>query len=364
MSAMFSFINILKIDLTFTSYRIIVFCFSTAFIVSFFTIPVILFFAKKYKLVDSPDDRKIHILPMPTLGGVAIYTGMIVSLFCWYPFPNDSLFKYLLIPISLLFILGIIDDLKNIPAIYKFILEIILALTVSYAGIRISSFEGLFGIWEIPVVAQYFITVITIVGLTNAFNLIDGIDGLAGSLGFMSLIALGFFLNLSSDQLTPLIAFSFAGGLLAFLYFNLNPAKIFMGDTGSLVMGFVIVISCIRLINVNHNSLTTATLSNSPIMSMGLVFIPLFDMVRVFIIRIWQGKSPFTADKIHIHHMLLSNGFSHEAATQILCLVHGIILFSVYWLKDLRMEIVLSFLIFFMLAIVQIFKHLKPISFK
>lgn len=351
--------DLLKIDLTLFYYKDILLSLLTAFTVCLLTIPVIIRFAKKFNLLDTPNSRKLHASPMPTLGGIAIFIGMMISLVFWYPILENNLMFYFFISVFVMFLIGIWDDLKNIPAIIKFIIQLVLSFIIAWSGIRITSFEGFFFIWELPEIFQYFITILLITGLTNAFNLIDGIDGLAGSLGFMSLIGLGIFLHISGDTIMMLIDFALAGSLLAFLYFNLSPARIFMGDTGSLVIGFVIAVSCVHLINFNQSELVTS-LSNALILSLGLVMIPVFDMIRVIVIRIVKGKSPFTADQNHIHHILLSNGFPHEKVTQKICLVHGVVLLVVYWMQDLKMEYSMLILFVFLLLVVEFFKRHKP----
>ena len=173
----------------------------------------------------------------------------------------------------------------------------------------------------------------------------------------MSLITLGIFLTMSGDVNTALIAFALAGGILAFMYFNLNPARIFMGDTGSLVLGFVVAVLCIRLIQVNAFTFNPV-LPHAPVFVLGLVLIPVFDTLRVFATRIWVGNSPFKADKTHIHQLITNQGFSHGFAAKIICFIHGFILLEVYWLKELRMELVLAILIAFMLLTTILLKNL------
>ena len=249
------------------------------------------------------------------------------------------------------------DDLKDLSAKYKFVIQLALAVLIALSGIRITSFDGLFGIYGLPLTAQYTFTVLAIVGITNAFNLIDGIDGLAGGLGFMSLITLGLFLTMSGDINTALIAFALAGGFLAFLYFNFNPARIFMGDTGSLMLGFVVAVLAIRLLQVNIASVHPV-LSNAPVFILGIVLIPVFDTLRVFAVRIWRGKSPFEADKTHIHHLLTNKGYSHAFAAKLICFVHGFILIEVYWLRNLRQEWVLLILTVFMLLVTLFLRNI------
>jgi len=155
-----------------------------------------------------------------------------------------------------------------------------------------------------------------------------------------------------------LIAFSLAGGLLAFLYFNFNPARIFMGDTGSLVLGFVVAIMCIRFMQVN-NAIANPIVPHAPIFALGMVLIPVFDTLRVFSLRMWKGKSPFSPDKTHIHHLLTNSGFSHAFAAKLICTIHAFILMEVYWMKDLRQEWTLFFLALAMIVFVLALMHLS-----
>jgi len=285
-SIMKSHFNLLQLDLYFYNYKFALLCFITAFVITLITIPPIIGLIKKYKLYDLPNDRKEHSAPIPTMGGIAIIAGMMIALFLWFPFSNSVPLISFFFSIAVLFALGIMDDLKDLSAKYKFIVQACLAALIALSGIRITSFEGLFGIHELPLTAQYTFTFLAIVGITNAFNLIDGIDGLAGGLGFMSLVILGIFLTMSGDVNTALIAFALAGGMLAFMYFNLNPARIFMGDTGSLILGFVVAVLCIRLIQLNVFT-PNPVLPNAPVFVLGIVLIPVFDTVRVFATRIW-----------------------------------------------------------------------------
>jgi len=334
----------LQIELNFSEYKIALLCFITAFAVAMVSFPPLIRILNRYQLHDKPGLRKEHSIPTPTLGGIAIIAGMLVSVTLWFPFSFSTEIVTSLIAMTLLFAMGITDDLKDLSAKYKFIVEVALASLIALAGLRITTFGGLFGFGEIPVPAQYTITIVAIVGITNAFNLIDGIDGLAGGLGFMSLTTLGIFLTMSGDKSFGLIAFALAGGMLAFLYFNMNPAQIFMGDTGSLVLGFVVAILCTRLIQLN-NIAVEPLFRNTPLFALAIVLIPVYDTVRVFTLRMWKGQSPFNADKTHIHHLLTNAGLGHGLSSTIICLVHGFILMEVYWLNELRPELILSILV-------------------
>ena len=355
-----SHINLLQLDLYFSNYRFALLCFITAFVVTLITIPPIISLIKKYNLYDRPNARKEHSVPIPTMGGIAIVAGMMIALFLWFPFSNAVPQISFFFSIAVLLALGIMDDLKDLSAKYKFIVQAGLAILIALSGIRITSFDGLFGITELPLTAQYTLTFLAIVGITNAFNLIDGIDGLAGGLGFMSLITLGMFLTMNGDVNTALIAFALAGGILAFMYFNLNPARIFMGDTGSLMLGFVVAVLCIRLMQINI-SVSSPVLPHALVFIAAIVFIPVFDTLRVFATRIWSGKSPFVADKTHIHHLLTNQGFSHSFATKLICFVHGFILIEVYWLRALQPELILAILTVFMLLVTVLLKSLGSV---
>ena len=350
-------LHLLQLDLYLHDYKFALLCFITAFVVTLITIPPIISLVKKYRLYDMPGVRKEHTEPIPTLGGIAIVAGLMTSMFLWFPLGTQIPQVSFFFSIVALFALGIMDDLKDLSAKYKFIVQIALASLIALSGIRITSFDGLFGIYELPVSAQFTFTVLAITGITNAFNLIDGIDGLAGGLGFMSLITLGIFLTISGDINTALIAFGLAGAMFAFLFFNFNPAKIFMGDTGSLVLGFVIAVLGIRLMQMNVMAPNPVVL-NAPVFVLGIVLIPVFDTIRVFALRIWKGKSPFEADKTHIHHLLTNAGFNHNFAAKLICFLHGFILIEVYWLRALQPELILGILIVFMLLSVVVLKNM------
>jgi UDP-GlcNAc:undecaprenyl-phosphate GlcNAc-1-phosphate transferase len=352
-----SHIHLLNIDQFFGTYKLAMLSFITAFIFTLIAIPPIISFIKRYRLYDLPNARKEHSSPIPTMGGVAIMAGMMVALCMWFPFKENMAQLSFFFCVATLFAIGIMDDLKDLSAKYKFIVQTALALLIATSGIRITTFDGLFGIYDLPITAQYTFTFLAIVGITNAFNLIDGIDGLAGGIGFMSLITLGSFLTLNGDINTALIAFALAGGILAFLYFNFNPAKIFMGDTGSLVLGFVIAVLSIRLMQIN-NVAANPVLPHASIFVLGIVLIPLFDTLRVFATRIWKGKSPFMADRTHIHHLLTNQGFSHSFAAKVICVIHGFVLFEVYWLRGLSQELTLVILAALMLFTCLLLKNM------
>ncbi|MGZ3950454.1 MAG: glycosyltransferase family 4 protein [Flavisolibacter sp.] len=351
--------KLLQIDLSFSAYKLGILAFVTAFVVAMILMPPLIRVIYRFKLFDVPDDRKEHATPIPTMGGIASSLAMAVACLFWFEFKRDAFEASFFFSIAVLFAIGMMDDLKNLSARYKFAIQIAVALLIAFSGVRITSFNGLFGIYQLSTVAQYTFTMLAITGITNAYNLIDGIDGLAGGLGFMSLVILGIFLTLCGDANTAIVAFALGGGLLGFLYYNFNPAKIFMGDTGSLVLGFVTAVLCIRLIELN-TTVQFPILPHSPIFALSVVMIPVFDTLRVFALRIWSGRSPFSPDKNHIHHLLTNNGWSHSFAAKLLCGVHALVLIVGYFLKDLPQIGGLLVLISLMLITILIFQRLKP----
>jgi len=349
--------NLLQASLNFSDFKFGLLTYVMAFVLTLIFIPPVIFMVKRFRLFDRPNARKEHSVPTPTFGGISIFAGMMVSLVFWFKFYNHPSIITFFLSMILLFGVGIMDDLKDLAARYKLVIEAGVASLLAVSGIRITSFGGLFGINELHITAQYLITVITIVGITNAFNLIDGIDGLAGGLGFMSLVTLGIFLTISKDLNYAMIAFALAGALLGFLYFNFNPARIFMGDTGSLMLGFVISVLCVQLMKINSIH-PTPVVPNIYVFTLGIVMIPVFDTLRVFGTRIWKGRSPFSADKTHIHHLITNKGFTHAFAARVICVFHGFILILVYWMKNWKPELQLIVLFCCMLILVYLFSHI------
>jgi UDP-GlcNAc:undecaprenyl-phosphate/decaprenyl-phosphate GlcNAc-1-phosphate transferase len=349
--------QLLQIDFDFHSYKIGILSFVTAFVIAMMLIPPLIYLINRYKLYDVPDLRKEHNIPIPTMGGIAVCIGMTLSCVLWFKFSKDLFTVSFFFSIIVLFAIGILDDMNDLRARNKLVLQLALACLIAFSGVRITSLNGILGVYELPLPAQYTLSIIAVAGITNAFNLIDGIDGLAGGLGFMSLVILGMFLTLCGDVNIALIAFALSGGLLGFLYYNFNPARIFMGDTGSLVLGFVTAVLTVRLIQINSTGLPV--LPHAPVFGLSLVLIPVFDTLRVFAVRIWNGKSPFDPDKTHIHHLLTNNGWSHNFSSKLICGVHALVLIAGFFLKNVRQEIGVVILFTIMLISVLFFQRLR-----
>jgi UDP-N-acetylmuramyl pentapeptide phosphotransferase/UDP-N-acetylglucosamine-1-phosphate transferase len=289
---------------------------SVAFIISFLAIPVVLQIAEQKRLYDIPDERKVHTQAVASLGGVGIFGGfLLASLLSIQGYLNPE-FQYFFAAALVIFFLGLKDDLVVLSASKKIVGQIIAAsILIHLGGIRINSMHGLFGFDQLPEAFELALSYFTIIVIINSFNLIDGIDGLAGSLGVLTMVVFGTYFFAIGFQAYALLAFALAGSLVAFLIFNHPPAKIFMGDSGSLMIGLINAIMVIKFINVASDPSIAVPLASSVAIGVAILIIPLLDTLRVFAIRIFNGRSPFTPDRNHIHHLLLSRGLSHAGVT-------------------------------------------------
>ena len=286
----------------------------TAFIITFFAIPVIIQIAKSKKLFDEPDERKVHKSVIPTLGGLGIFAGFIVATLLGAPDSPDL--KYFAASFIVIFFLGLKDDILVISANKKFIGQIIAAIIImQFGNVYISDMHGFLGIHVIPHYASIFLTLFTIIVITNAFNLIDGIDGLAGTLGFITTVVFSAYFYYANELTYSVMAIALSAAILGFLIYNFSPAKIFMGDTGSLLIGIVNAILVIKFINVAGMPGESFSLHSAPALGFAILIVPLFDTLRVFGLRILDRRSPFSPDRIHVHHYLLDLGFSHKKIT-------------------------------------------------
>jgi UDP-GlcNAc:undecaprenyl-phosphate/decaprenyl-phosphate GlcNAc-1-phosphate transferase len=299
----------------------VIICFLLAFFITSVLIPSIVSIAQAKSFVDIPNERASHSARTPTLGGIAIFIGILISslmLLNFYYIPKG---QYIIAGLIIVFFIGYKDDLVGITPYKKFFGQIIAALIViEFGQIHLTNLHGFLLIYTITNNFGLVLSLITIIGLTNCFNLIDGIDGLAATLGILASAAFGAWFYLTGNFEWAVLSAGMIGALVAFLYFNLfsRTNKIFMGDTGSLILGFFISILAIRFNEASINVTGPFAVMAAPAVSIGIVIIPVFDTIRVFITRLVLNKQPFYPDKTHIHHYLLNLGFSHLASTAIL----------------------------------------------
>jgi len=282
-------------------------------IICLLLIPVIIQLSLRFKLVDVPNERKVHTKIISRLGGMGIFISTAIA--CLLATTSlDAFTKWpiLFISITALFTVGIWDDLKNISAKLRFVLQILFSTAVATTGIRLTSLHGVFGIEELNIFWQYFLTIVIITGSTNAFNLIDGVDGLAGGMALIGLIVLSSIAYILGLYSLLIILLAFTGAVMGFLKNNFSPAKIFMGDGGSLVLGYLL--SCVGILLIEQSNQVQSSISPSRVALsvFAILIIPVFDSLRVFAHRIRKGMSPLKADKTHIHHLFLVAGLNHK----------------------------------------------------
>lgn len=296
----------------------------TAFLLTYLAIPSIINVANKKNLMDEPGERHSHTNKIPTLGGIGIFAGVIFSIVLWTPFDVFQDLQYILCAFIIIFLIGAKDDILPMSPTRKLLGQIFTAgLIVFKANIRLTSLFGIFGIYEIPYVASILLSLFTILVIINAFNLIDGINGLSGGISTLISLVLGIWFLLVDRIEYAIIAFALVGSVIAFLKYNVTPAKIFMGDTGSLLVGLICAILTIKFIEY-HNIIPDSqyAVTSAPAVAIGILILPLFDTLRVFVIRILKGKNPLTPDRNHIHHLLIDAGLSHMQATSLLIFVN------------------------------------------
>ncbi len=298
-----------------------------SFLLAVFAIPSIIFVAHIKNLLDEPNKRTVHLSLTPRLGGLAIFAAFMSSLTIFGSL--DHGIQQLLAGCIILFFIGLKDDLVSVSAFKKFFVQILAAGIIIFIGdIRITSFQGVFGIFEIDEKLSYLFTFLVIMGISNSINLIDGLDGLAGSILLIITLSFGLYLHYyGGDNYSAyaMVAVCLAGGIIGFLRFNFKNALIFMGDTGSLVSGLIVAVLAIQFIEMNK-------IPAGPSVAVSILIVPIFDTLRVFTIRVVNGVSPFSPDKNHLHHQLLKMGLNQGGTVGVLILFNIlVILVSIYF---------------------------------
>ncbi|MEO8066268.1 MAG: MraY family glycosyltransferase [Flavobacteriales bacterium] len=320
----------------------ILFGFLTALIVVLFTMPSLIKVARLKHLVDEPGDaRKLHRRSVPTIGGIILFAAIIFAFALWFPGSGQlkmpdlgykalyssmgqyyKEFKFVIAAMVLLFFIGVKDDIIGFSPVKKLVGHIVVGyILVIMAGIRITSMHGTFGIYELgdewSIAFSFFVYIV----LVNAINLIDGVDGLAGGIGTICALAFGCWFYLAGDVPLALLSAVLAGALIGFLVFNYHPARIFMGDSGSLIIGAILSVLAMNLVDHDITRLPPwLARVPTPLFAMGVLAYPLVDTFRVFVSRAARGVSPFAADKNHIHHRLMAHGLGHRGTTIVLYL--------------------------------------------
>jgi UDP-N-acetylmuramyl pentapeptide phosphotransferase/UDP-N-acetylglucosamine-1-phosphate transferase len=266
------------------------------------------------------------------MGGISIFIGFLIATLIWMDFSEWQTSRYVLSSLFIVFILGVRDDIVPFQARQKLFGQIVAVIILLFSGIQIHSFYGVFGVNEIPSVIGYFITAFVIVLITNSFNLIDGLDGLAATVSMVALTFFGVWFFLVGDSVFASLCFAMIGGILAFLVFNWSPAEIFMGDTGAMVIGMLLGVLVIHFMNTNYELHDEHSMKYAGTVASGVavIIIPLSDTLRIIILRVSRGQSPFSPDKSHIHHAIMRLGMTHAQTSMILGAVN-LFFISLVW---------------------------------
>jgi UDP-N-acetylmuramyl pentapeptide phosphotransferase/UDP-N-acetylglucosamine-1-phosphate transferase len=286
--------------------------FGFSMFITLILVPLWITICRKWNLFDEPDNRKHHASNIPSMGGIAIFAGIFISFLVFADIHDHDQFRYLFGATVILFFTGFFDDLMTVPMINKLLIQIASSIVVFYGGFRVADLHGVLWIHEIPEWLQLPVTLLLIVAFTNAYNFIDGSDGLAGMLGVVISAGLGMVFLVHGAVDYAVLSLCLTGALIGFLFFNFAPASIFMGDTGSLVIGFILAVCSVEAMSLHA---TAPGLINIPAFMFALLLVPLYDIARVFLVRISNGSSPFMPDRSHLHHVLLRHHFGHRTVS-------------------------------------------------
>ena len=345
----------------------IILAFITAFTLTYFAIPSIIKVARIKNLCDEPGERRSHTVSTPSLGGVAIFAGVIFSIILWTPFDVFGDLQYILCAFIVIFLVGARDDIVPVSPTNKLIAQLFATcILVFKSNVLITSMYGLFGIGDLPIIVSYALSIFTILVIINAFNLIDGINGLSGSIGTLISLTFGTWFILIDRLELAIIAFTLAGSTIAFLKYNVTPARIFMGDTGSLLLGIVCSILAIKFLEWNkiiqtipeYSYLQPFHVKSVPAVAIGIMILPLFDTLRVFTMRVLRGRSPMSPDRNHIHHLLIDFGFTHMKATGVLVLVNTLFILMAINLQQIGSFNLIMLILFMATALTGILFYL------
>lgn len=343
--------------------------FVTAFILVYYSIPLIIRIANANDLYDTPDGhRKVHTSNTPRLGGVAVFLSIMLSFVCWgFAFQYDAPVPFIAATLIILFFTGLRDDVSPMKAKQKLALQLLATgLIVLVTDLRVDSFFGILGIYELPYIASVLFSFFIVIVIINAMNLIDGIDGLAGGLTAIVSLTYAVWFFIIDEQIYCLLGVLTGASQIAFLRFNfsMDPRlRIFMGDCGSMVAGGVLSILTLRFIDTGQDN-PVFFLNAGPSIAIAILIIPLFDTLRVFILRVSKGHSPFRADRNHLHHLFLNLGLTHRTTSVILYTINIVYISVAFLLSNFLVVHHLLIIFFSGLIVLNLLPALIKVVFK
>ena len=341
---------------------IVLVVFFSSFLTTWILTPKIIGIIKFKKLMDNPNSRSSHIEKTPTLGGITFFISSIFALYVIQFFGYNGITMGIIVSLIILFFVGLKDDLMILSAQTKLLAQITaITFVISNPNILITDFNGYFGLGSIPVFLALLLCFTIMIFMINAYNLIDGIDGLAGGLGALMFLTYGIIFYDLEIYFYCLLSFAAFGFLIAFLRYNLSiDKKIFMGDTGTLIVGFIIGYLTLRFLSLSEIEFRKILIrpSNKFLIALAITFFPSIDVIRVILIRIIKKRQPFMPDRSHIHHLLIDKGLSHSKASSVLILCAFLIIVITYFFNmyfdSFLLTLLFSGLIIFVFGILLI----------
>lgn len=328
-----------------------------SFIIGLCFMPLVIDIAKKRDFVVKPNKRTSHEGTIPNIGGINIFISFLLTVFLFSYGIIDQL-QFIIVGVFFILIVGFVDDLIDIKAYWKLLGELVSGFfLIVVSDIRLTSLHGFLGINELPVFASYFLSIFVFIAIINALNLIDGVDGLASGLGILYSLFFALYFSYTGSVNLAISAYAMVGSLAVFFIYNVfgKKNKIFMGDTGSLLLGYMLTLYVFQFCEMNaypqkfHLS-ELFQMKAAPAVTVCVLMVPLFDTIRVMLTRIKKGVSPFHPDKNHIHHLLLKTGLKHRQVTYVLLLVTGV--FIALGIMGRNWSIGLLSLVAFVIAII------------
>ena len=303
--------------------------FIVAIVISTMAYPIVIRFAKRHDIVDNPHARKLQRVPVPILGGVVVYIGIIAGMIVLFLFLKESLLLWGLLAMTVLMLIGIWDDIRELSVSLRFVMEIaMVTLFILMTGVYIDDFHGLWSIYELSPWIGIPLSVFVGVGIINAVNLIDGVDGYSSGFGIMACLMFALAFHSVWSIAMVCMALIVSGALVPFFLHNVFGirSKMFFGDGGTLMLGMLMVVFLFFALSSKTNC---AQLEDAgiclPAMCLAVLCVPVFDTLRVMVMRILRGKSPFRPDKTHLHHLFIDMGFSHLGAAFSILLMNTVV---------------------------------------
>ena len=297
----------------------ILIAFAVALAVTALTHPRVAKFAQKRNIVDNPNARKLQRNPVPVMGGVAVFFGLVSGLCVSGIFVNVNELLPVIVAMSVMLCVGVIDDVSELSPWLRFVIEIAVVLMLIFTThISLDSLQGLWGFYDLPLWLSAPLTVFAVVGMINAVNLIDGVDGLSSGFCMMASIAFGALFIMTGNYDMAVLAAITLGSLMPFFFHNVfgDKSKMFIGDGGSLMMGVAMSAYVVAVISVRGEAFDAMPDGMGLVaFTMAVMAVPVFDTLRVMTMRILRRTSPFRPDKTHLHHLFIDLGFSHIATT-------------------------------------------------